>query len=292
MSKSTSLLTRVVFGQSAIENIGLLPFIHSILEQRWNDESMRGFIFAVPAMPTQTSEPVFLNPEFNTLGHPQFICTIIVSNPGQPTVLVIMNRPYAFVKHFLDNVPCSLVKNRNIAMIAHQSGSTTIVAAVHDYLIGDGSVINAVNIPRHAEPTVDTVIKLYGTQKLQNIVENDLMLITLKTTLHMVQNPCKPSDLCPSSLIAPISGDVIYPYPRIWEFVPKSPLPDSPPIQLPQSRPDLISPISEQQIPLSRSAFRMVRPIENSSRASLSRSSEQMRVPQPYRPPMNVFKKI
>lgn len=162
------LRIRLLYEITPLETLGLTNYIRKLFERRWTDVSLRGGLFAVVRSTMLPNPPMFLEPTADTFKNPAVVCTIIVLDLGNPTVLVVMNRAYAFVHHCLAEIPCDST-NVPISIIGRSrsnDNSVEIIAIDQGQFMSKDIVSSALNIPCRLKHVVEEILRLQNAQIL------------------------------------------------------------------------------------------------------------------------------
>ena len=219
-----------------MEAKGIHEYIFDLMDRRWVEPELRRFIFSIPRRSSQQAPVVSIKEQFPPIGNSEFECTIIISDPGQPTILAIMNNDYSFFRHCLSGEPLDNSKIP-IAITSQSRGATTILTIAHNCFSKTGT-IRAVAIPPHVEPIIHGICHAYGANVTSISSKNgmiDFMIAPVRAANHGVFecNPIQCIDLCPLSR-TPAAIRNFGPYiPYLWKYptiVRASQVPSHPPM--------------------------------------------------------------
>lgn len=202
---------RILYEQQIIENIGISLYICQLLDRRWADESLDGFIFAIPRMMNTK-----LIPNANPIGNDDFFCTIIMVDPNKPTVLVIMNQLYSFVSHCLASEQNE--SNYNISIIADNIQSINIITMSYNLFTYD-NITKTAHISQNIAEIVMGIIAICGAEIInqsKNGFTIDYIIRSINPYIALSRVPCDfcaisqspvaRQYLCPSSLWCTTNG--------------------------------------------------------------------------------------
>ncbi len=161
--ESDKHITKILVERKIVDRMGLFPYVTAVMARRWTDRDMgSNYIFAIP----KDDSPLMRSCDSNlrTIGNPSYLCTIMIVDPGMSIVVVIVNKPYAFVEHCLP--PEMRAETLHIALITNitKAGAPlTIIAIDHTKFdhCSPRERLHAINIPRAILHIVRGVIAPY-----------------------------------------------------------------------------------------------------------------------------------
>lgn len=197
------LRIRLLYEITPLETLGLTNYIRKLFERRWTDVSLRGGLFAVVRSTMLPNPPMFLEPTADTFKNPAVVCTIIVLDLGNPTVLVVMNRAYAFIHHCLAEIPCDStnVPISIIGRLGSNDNLVEIIAIDQRPFIPKDIVSSALNIPCRLKRVVEEILRLQNAQILNCVpcgMNSDCYSFLFCNSPSSVSS-CLPIDLSPWS---------------------------------------------------------------------------------------------
>lgn len=227
--------TCVLPEQTIIENIGLSAYVRQLLNRRWMSHPLSGFVFAIPrSMITKYNDSLFLDPRINPIGNDEFFCTIVLIDPGQSIVLVIMNQLYAFVRHCLASE--TQHPSHDISIIVDQIDRVTIVALSFCSLTVD-RISGITHVPDCAIGTIHGLTQICNAHILSQSSSGSMIdyLIRPQAPFTIIQSiPC---DYCPAS--PSVIARKNLPITSIWRNHPYKTSPDPPRFKSPKIVPSL-----------------------------------------------------
>lgn len=213
-----------------LETMGLFAYVRQLVDRRWVDPTLRGYVYAVSPVLDRSPE-LMHSCDILSIGNSAYICTVIMIDPGHPTLLAIMNRDYSFVHHCLtgrfSGETASLTKISSkippgvaVALIAQCDDNITIIAAAHNQLLCPCQILCAINIPPHVCPIIRGICKTYAAQVMTEFEEDGLLNLIIMTTPTPITRKINNTDFCPLSSNARAINNFDPYCPNMWSRVP------------------------------------------------------------------------